>query len=180
MKRLNILMLLSIIIGCQNNDKKIKLNYEDIPTFLYNDSLYVEVYNENILNLEGNLVYISSLDNRCKEIELFYDIKSSREQLIDWLNREESEYNLGEFLTIDSYLEFNNALEIYYNKCNKILLNSNIKFKSQSIKKDTTTIFKNKRMILKKEIFNLEYLTLNRLVLNADTTYLSPRDFKLR
>ncbi len=185
MIRLNIILIIFInfFMGCKHSkvEPQLELDPESMSMIEFNDSLYIKILSENILNLEADILYISLLnDNSKKNIELFNDISSSRKQLSDWLDAEEIGYNQGKKITEDSYLDFNDGLDIYYEKCNKILFNSAIGFKPQKIKQDTTKMFKKNRMILKKEIFDFEYITLKKLVLNVDTTYLSPRVLRLR
>lgn len=176
-KRILISFILSLVFiyGCtkkrKENERKEKLN---VQQYLQNDNVLFEKKKQHFIALEGSLFSITFIDSLCrKEISIYKEIEASRRQLIDWLDAEEKEFLNNKYFNNDSYLEFNNALSRYYKLCSKEIYNDK-RLNSLTLSADSSQLFYLTRSLLRKEIFELEELSLKEILFRADTTYLKP------
>lgn len=152
-------------------ESKEKLN---VQQYLQNDKVLFEKKEQHFIALEGRLFFITFIDSSCRnEISIYKEIEASRRQLTDWLDAEEEGFLNNKYFNDDSYLGFNNALNRYYQLCSKEIYNDK-RLNSLILHADSSQLFYLTRSLLRKEIFELEELSLKEILFRADTTYLKP------
>lgn len=177
-KRILISFILSLVFfyGCtekrKENESKEKLN---VQQYLQNDKVLFEKKEQHFIALEGRLFSITFIDSLCrKEISIYKEIEASRRQLTDWLDAEEEGFLNNKYFNDDSYSVFNEALSRYYKLCSKEIYNNDKRLNSLTLNADSSQLFYLTRSLLRKEIFELEELSLKEILFKADTTYLKP------